>query len=159
MPMLTEPPFPDTMLDAGTVAAGTLYSPPPPPPPPAQQPAALLFDGLDFPLDEGGQYKSAHPVDQEVALALMVGLQKLAAVPTVGSTLRDIQYAGGRTLVSDVTNRVRIALRRLYDRGDIEDISLDVQTPVPGRIAIKYVYRNLRAPASKPDQQVRQLSL
>ena len=57
-------------------------------------PAALVFDGATrtFLSDDDGRLKSVHPVDQKVALAVLIQQKKLSSTPDTGSTLKEIKY-------------------------------------------------------------------
>lgn len=131
----------------------------------AEPPRALLFDGAtrDFPRDADGRYRDIHPVDQEVALALLVELGAVGPAPATGSTLRAIPHAGGPTLKADVRNRIHLALARPLAAKDIEEIAITVTTPRPGAIRVIYDYLNLRAPGvparGAPDPRRRRIEL
>lgn len=133
---------------AGTGPAGFAPAPPPQERRRRKPPAALHFDGAtrDFLKDEDGLYKSVHPVDQGVGLALLVELQRLPSAPAVGSTLPQIEHVAAASLQNDVQDRVDRALDRWLSAGDITQLALTA-TPGPfGRVRVVYEYTNNRAP-------------
>src|SRR5690242_18105687 len=81
--------------------------------PPARKvlrgPAAMAYDGAsrDWPLNVQNNYRSVHPVDQQMALSVLVRKGTIASAPNVGSTLHEITHLSAKTLQSDVDNRVR----------------------------------------------------
>jgi len=109
-------------------------------------PIALRFDGKtrDFLLDDGGRYLSVHPVDQRVALALLILKEKLASAPEVGSGLWKIAYAGGPTLIAEVNDHVRQTLQAMIKAGDIELLAVAVEIPARGTFLVQVDYLNKR---------------
>lgn len=112
-------------------------------------PRALRFNAKtrDFDRDENGRYIDAHPVDADVALALFIEAQKLGSTPEVGQTLRRIRNPVGASVGTDVKNRVRIALKHLVDRGDIEVISVTHEAKNRHTLFVEVEYVNLRLQA------------
>lgn len=119
--------------------------PPPVPPRTTQPPVALRYDGAtkDFLKDDSGRYLEVHPVDQEVALALCVGLGTLPSVPGAGAAFRKIKRITNSTpnLASDMA---KAALSDLVRAGKIQIQSIAAETRVPpGATLIAVTYVNL----------------
>lgn len=115
-------------------------------------PVALLLDGrtLDFPLDTTGLYRSVHPVDQEVALALMAKFGTIAGAPDTGNKLRLIRKLGPRTK-AEATNIVNEAIGALIAANDIKLLDLTIETRTPqGALLVAVSYQNLRLKPSQP---------
>lgn len=115
-------------------------------------PAALVFDGATrtFLSDDDGRLKSVHPVDQKVALAVLIQQKKLSSAPDTGSTLKEIKYLDPAKIVTDATNRVNRALNAVLQPGDIEIIRIQVTQPSRWSVSILLEYKNLRDPGSAP---------
>ncbi len=118
----------------------------PPPPRAVEPPAAILFDGVgakNILLDDG-LYKEIHPVDQQVALSLLVTLGTLSSVPELGAAIRSIVYLDQRT-ESKVRDAVNRSLETLVQDEKIEVLSVETQIePRPsGRLLVYVNYRNL----------------
>ena len=137
-------------MGAGSFPAG--FGPtgldPLPPPPRARDvtpPAALWFDGAtqDFLLDRStGLYVPLHPVDQRVALALLVNLGSLSGAPAVGAAFRSITRITPSTkteVVSDATNALLPLVQQRLIR--VDDIAVEVY--VIGGFACAVSYTNL----------------
>jgi hypothetical protein len=115
-------------------------------------PIALVFDGetRTFLRDDDGFLKSIHPVDQKVALALLMQQKKIAPAPKTGSTLREIKYIEPAKIETDVTDRINRALTAVLQPGDIEILKLEVLTPSRWAGSVTFQYKNLREPGSTP---------
>lgn len=138
---------------AGQGGAGLNLLPALSPPRNVTPPISLRFDGAtaDFQLDDQGRYKSIHPVDQAVALALLVRLGTLGSVPSMGAGFRNIRKIGPTT-PNQVENMARVALARLVQAQSIKILSIQVETKrKPGSIAIAVSYTNLRTNPAKPE--------
>lgn len=112
-------------------------------------PRAAKFDAASkaFPFDDDGRLQDAHPVDQEVALALWVVAGTLASAPELGHGLRSVRLDSARKKA--VEDAVRLALAALLSRGDIEVLGIESASPQRGALAVEVTYRNLRADATK----------
>lgn len=132
------------------------------PPRDARLPRALVFDGRTrtFLLGDDGRYLDGHPVDQEVALALLIEFGSITSAPSTGTTIRRVQYLSGAKVLAEVSDRVRRSLARPLRDGDIQELSLSVTNPSPWALTVVYEYINVRAgdeqrrrievPASQP---------
>jgi hypothetical protein len=137
-------------MPAGTFPAGIgpCGLDPLPDPLPARDvspPVALRFDGAtqDFPLDANGRYLSIHPVDQQVALALLIGLGTLPSVPTVGAAFRQITRITNAT-ETQAANMARAALAKLVAAKEVQIVTIDVEVRLPqGSTSIAVTYLNL----------------
>ncbi len=109
-------------------------------------PASLYFDGATAsnPLDANGRYLSLHPVDQAVALALIVRQGTISSAPNVGAKFRTIKkIVGNTTAVAD--DYARQALATLLAAKSISIRSIEVEAfPKTGGLAIAVNYVNLR---------------
>lgn len=137
-------------LGIGWFAAGygpAGYDPviPPGAPRNVRPPDALKLDGptKDFLLDENGFYQNIHPVDQQVALAMLVSRGAIAAVPELGNQLRTVRRVSQTVAETLARNFVREALADLVSASSIsiEEIRIDVS--VPGRLFVEVFYLNL----------------
>lgn len=119
----------------------------------AKPPAALLFNGASrsFPLDANGRYGGIHPIDQKVALALILQSNTLASVPEIGNNVRGIRKIDRRT-ANKVRDEVTRALADMVSNGDIQVLSIEVETrtSVTGAILFAVTYTNLRSQKPKP---------
>lgn len=114
---------------------------------PHVRPAAIFFDGAtrDWPLDADGHYIGIHPVDAAMQMAVMVGVGTLPASTTTGNTLPSNEYLDPRTIDAKVKDAIRIATKRLVDRGDV---TIDSVTPEirGGSLFVEVAYFNERLP-------------
>lgn len=119
-------------------------------------PSALLFDGAtaDNPLLTSGQYASIHPVDQAVALALLVRSGTLASAPNVGARFREIRKIIATT-PAQATDFARQALATLVAAKSIAVLSIVVEAnQSSGSFVIVVNYRNLRTGIKQPARTV-----
>jgi len=111
------------------------------------EPTAIRYEGAskDFALDAAGNYRRVHPVDQAVAIGMMVRQGQLKSSPTIGNTLDQITYLTGPNLKSNVENRVRTAnpIAALLASGSISIDHIDHNTTGGKLVAVLY-YRNLK---------------
>lgn len=116
----------------------------------AALPRALLFDGATrtYLMDGDGRFLDVHPVDHEVALAVLVELGTIASSPATGSTLRRVKYLGGPTLKTEVAERLRTAVARPLQGGDIQELSITVETTTPWALFVRFEYVNKRLAGS-----------
>ena len=131
---------------AGEGAAGEDIPTPPDAPRNVTPPAALLFDGRtrDFPLNAQGRYRRVHPVDQRVALALLIAYGTIASAPTVGDKVRRITKIVKST-PGQVAGFVNEALDTMLRAGDIVLRDVQIETNrVNGTILLAVSYTNLR---------------
>lgn len=116
---------------------------------PRARPAAIHFDGTsrDFTRDSDGRYTAIHPVDSRVEMALMVEFGRFGSSASTGHSLRDIRYLDPTRLGAEVRDRVRRALKRLTDAGDItiENIEHDARA-ASGALLVGVDYFNERLP-------------
>jgi hypothetical protein len=108
-------------------------------------PAALRLDGAtrDYVLGEDGFYEESHPVDQKVALAILVSRGAIAAVPDLGNRLRTIRRVSRTVAETLVRQHIREALAELIRGKSIEIESIVIDTAVAGRLLFSIAYRNL----------------
>ncbi len=139
------------MFPAGSGPSGLDPLAPPSPPRSVTPPAALYFDGQTqgFPLDAQGHYVGIHPVDQAVALALIVRLGTLGSVPGLGAGFRNIRKITTST-GTQATDMARIALASIVQAGDIMILDIQVETRRTGAVLIAVSYKNLRKIPTKP---------
>lgn len=154
-------------MGAGSFAAGLGLAgldplPPANPPRNVSPPAALYFDGASrgFPLDAQGHYLGIHPVDQAVAVALIVSLGSLSSAPEVGAAFTSIKRVGPST-VATATDYANRALATLVQAKKIQILGIVVTTPTRGSIVVTVSYVNLIthpvgvvAPAVPPQVEV-----
>lgn len=120
------------------------------PPRRTRPPVSLMFDGAtrDFPLGEDGFYREIHPVDQRVALALLVSEGVIASAPEIGSRLRTIDRVSREVARSTATSYARLALSALVAERSIRIEKIEVETPAGGTLLVAVTYVNLQARGS-----------
>jgi hypothetical protein len=111
-------------------------------------PAALQFDGRtgDYLTDASGRYKSSHPVDQRVALKMLVKRGKIPSASTLGSSFAEINRLSAEKRATRAQQIVRTNLADDVSAGDIEivDIRVDTSNQYATLVALDYI--NLRLP-------------
>lgn len=126
--------------------------------PASSPPMALLYDPQtrDFRLGSDGRFVEIHPVDQEVALAIMLQFGTVGSSTTSGSKLLRIKRAPGLLLESTVGDIVRQALSRPLARGDITISNIDVSRPNRSQtlLVLTYVNNRLQSPNGPTTLQV-----
>jgi hypothetical protein len=108
-------------------------------------PVALRYDGAtkDFLLDANGHYLGIHPVDQQVALALICGLGTMPAAPKVGAAFRQIKRITPST-PKQAEDMARTALSSLVSGGLIKIVAIEVETTaLQGAVLIAVTYVNM----------------
>jgi len=110
------------------------------------KPVAAYYDGASrrFSFDDDGRIVGIHPVDQGVALALLVAYGRMTSAPTAGNKVRRIRFAGGPRLETEVQTYCREAVQRWVDAGDIRELSIVVKIPIPGSLIVEYSYVRLK---------------
>lgn len=111
------------------------------------RPAATRFEGAtaDYPLDDEGNWVAIDPVDQEVALSLLIPLGSCASAPDVGNTFREL-VPQSASLQADAEDRARRSLFRPLSRKDIALDRVAVRPNVTtGGVLVFAYYRNLRS--------------
>lgn len=130
---------------AGFGPCGMDPLPPPVPPRSVTPPAALRFDGAskDFLLDAEGHYLAIHPVDQAVAIALLVGLGTVTSAPGVGAAFRQIKRITPSTK-TQAEDMARSALAKLTRAKKIQILDIEVEVQLPqGAVRVAVSYANL----------------
>ncbi len=109
-------------------------------------PAAARFDAgkKDFLLNASGFYEAVHPVDQEFALRLSIRRGSISSAPDVGHRIRDLKRIGGTGFEAKVRDCVTEAVKPMTSRGDVEIVSITLDTSQRGQLVVVVVYRNLR---------------
>lgn len=149
------------IYNAGLEAAGEELLPAPTRRTRATPPRALLFDGATrtFLRDATGRYRDIHPIDQKVALTLLMEFGKITAAPDIGNTLLEIRtLIPGEALTTDVERRLRTpVLSGLITAGDIREITTPTRgtgftiiLPHRGALEVKFDYENMRDPKRAP---------
>lgn len=108
-------------------------------------PAALWFDGAtqDFLLDPTtGLYVPLHPVDQQVALALLVNLGSVSSATGVGAAFRSITRITPSTK-TQVTRAASNALASLVQARLVQVDDIAVSLLAFGGFAVAVSYENL----------------
>lgn len=106
---------------------------------------ALLRDATtkDWLLDENGFYRTLHPVDARVELAMSTVAGAIKSAPDVGNKLRSFEY-----LTVDINTRVSHEVRRVLNdevrAGNIKIVSIVPSQPNPGALLVDLQYVNLR---------------
>jgi hypothetical protein len=115
------------------------------------RPTAILFDGVtrDFPKDENGRHVAIHPVDAEMQMACMVGLQGLGSSPTTGNELRRIEYLDPERLGAEVRDAMTRATKALRERGDVTIVDIRHETFGIGGLFVEVDYVNNRLPGNE----------
>ena len=128
-------------------------------------PRALLFDGRTrtFLRDASGRCKDIHPVDQKVALALLIEFGKITSAPSTGNTLRELRtLIPGDALTHDIERRLREPLAEVLAAGDIREITTPARSsgfaillPFRGALEVTFDYENLRIPRNRDRRPAR----
>ena len=138
---------------AGATPAGIDPVAAPPPARDVKPPTALYYDGAtrSFPLDADGHYQGIHPVDQAVALALILSLGTITSAPGAGAGFRQVKRITSATK-KQVEDMARAALRPRVVAQDIKVLSILVETKgrPTGGFAVAVNYVNLRTRPPKP---------
>lgn len=123
--------------------------PDPTPVTPATEMQSAYFDlGLrDVPLDDDGNLKQMHPVDQAMQLAIGMRTGTFKARPTDGIKLAELQRLAPARRLATVITKVNAAANDLIKNGDvrIELVEL-IDQDVRGRLFFVVHYFNLRDP-------------
>ncbi len=114
-------------------------------------PAATRFDGKtgDYQTDAAGRYIESHPVDQRVALKLLVLEGAIGSAPTTGSSWRSLNRLAPEVRAARARQIVRQKLADDVKAGDIEIRRVETDTTTSRYatlVAVTYV--NLRLPGS-----------
>ena len=130
---------------AGLGLLGMDPTPAPPAPRNAVIPVALWWDAgtRDYLRDDNGFFKSLHPVDQKMGLALTLQEGTIASDPTLGAKFRQIRFASGPSLGNQVNDFVKQATAAIVDAGEAKILSVKFASPAAGAIAIEVDYQNL----------------
>lgn len=124
----------------------------------ATYPRALWFDGAtrDYALDADGRYRDLHPVDQKVALALLVELGRVTSAPAIGSTIKSVA-PNAPTTPAAVEAAVRRALAPMLRAQEIRlravpgtTVGIQVESGEHGRLEVAVYYVNLARAATDP---------
>jgi len=117
-------------------------------------PGAMLYDAATggWALDEKGQYKTVHFVDQKVALALCIAQWELGPVADFGNRFRRLTRLPRARLAAAAEDAVRVALAQPLRDREIELLSVQVDTAVRGRLVVVVTYKNLLLPGSEARQ-------
>lgn len=106
----------------------------------------LKTDGqaLDFEKDAKGRTVGTHPVDQGMALSLLVRQGSIGSAPNVGNTLHEVEI-GVQSTAADVRDRVMNAypLSRYVEQQDVNIIEIAHEELSSG-LKVAVSYRNLR---------------
>ena len=111
-------------------------------------PRALRLDGAtrDYALDVStGLYVDGDPIDQRVALALLVAKGAIASSTGVGSTLRSIRNLGVPETQILVEDAVRRALADLLVAGDVAVEKIEQESSSNGQLRVAVTYRKPRS--------------
>lgn len=103
-----------------------------------------------FPRDETGKVKLVHWVDQAVSLALGVANGAVLSYTELGNRLRTIKRAGGPRVAAEASDAIRVALKKLTERGDIGVSEVKILLPARGQIVALVTYINLRTHPNIP---------
>lgn len=116
-------------------------------PRPRTAPRALELDGAtrDYALDVStGLYVDGDPIDQRVALALLVAQGAIASSLATGSTLRSIRNLGTPDTGRLVDDAVRRALADLVTAGDVLITAIEQESTRSGQLRVAVSYRKPR---------------
>jgi hypothetical protein len=109
------------------------------------KPAGLHYDGKtrDFTVNSSGQLNGVHPVDEGMAMSIMVPRGSIKAAPNTGNDLHKIEYLGTPNLDEQVRACVYNAqpLKRFLEEDKIE-IRTIVSTVKDSRLSVSISYVN-----------------
>lgn len=113
---------------------------------PTVQPAALRYEGAtsDWVYGSDGRLRRVHPVDQGMALGLLVAQGSLRSSPDTGSTLRSIRYLNPNGLQARIEDAVRKAnpIARYLADGSVTILSINYQVLPQRGLYVECYYRN-----------------
>lgn len=108
--------------------------------------AVPYYDGhaRDTVRDQYGSVRGVHPVDQGMAMALLVRRGECKSDPTAGNTLHEVADLSGDDLESQIRSHVESAqpLARLVSEGKSRIERIDHQV-AKGKLAVYVYYKNL----------------
>ncbi len=108
-------------------------------------PPALRYEGTtqDWALDSLGRFRKVHPVDQGMALGMMVRQGSLKSSPDTGNRLFSIGYLQAKNLRTRVEALVRTAnpIARLVADGSATLKAIEIST-AGGRLIVACLYSN-----------------
>lgn len=113
-------------------------------------PWALFLDPAtrDFPVDEDGQYVSAHPIDHQAMMRLIPAKGTIASAQAQGGPWKGLEIADAATMTRRMREYVSAAWRDLIANGDVRivDVRMRPSNSI-GRARLDLVWMNLRDPA------------
>lgn len=144
------------MSKAGTFAAGRARAAtgavpvPTPLPVPQVNWGAPMYDlaSRNVLQNADGTFRTIHPVDLKVRIALGCKLGSIPSAPTDGCAVSAARQTSqsAQQLIDDMN----VATAALVSAGDISVTSMSVDESVPGRTVRYFNYTNLRLPGSQP---------
>lgn len=114
------------------------------------QPVAVQYDPRTrtFVQNADGQMAGVDPVDQAVVMAVSILKSTLASVPDFGLLSSGLARAPRAKVKTIATDRVKVAIKRWIDSGDVTLIDVDPFVATDpgqrGRVVLTVSYRNNR---------------
>lgn len=109
-------------------------------------PAAVEFDGAtrDFVLKADGNFAALHPVDQGVALAILVQKGSIKSAPAIGNELGSIEDLASPRLEQQVRARIdeSFPLSTFLADGSVTTLNVEWEVRESGGLLVAYTYRN-----------------
>ena len=110
-------------------------------------PRALYFDGASRDMllvTATGLYRSLHPVDQKMAMALVLRRGSIPVAPDLGSTFHEIGIGEEEAMTADAIQRASQAAALLIQVGDVRITSVRCFSSRVSRVRVEVDYLNLR---------------
>lgn len=117
------------------------------PPRNVRPPRALYFDGASRDMllvTATGLYRSLHPVDQKMAMAMVLRRGSIPVAPDLGSTFHEIAIGAEETMTADAIQRANQAAASLLQAGDVKIDSVRCYSSQASRVRVEVNYFNLR---------------
>lgn len=109
-------------------------------------PRALYFDGASrdmLLITATGLYRSLHPVDQKMAMALVLRRGSIPVAPDLGSTFHEIRIGEEEAMTADASQRAAQAASLLIQAGDVRIASVRCYSSNTSRVRVEVNYENL----------------
>jgi len=116
-------------------------------------PRALQFDPSTrrYVMNADGSMADVHPVDAQVVARFSFDKASIPSVPTVGNRVRArVNRVDPAKVPSIVQDEVQKVLADLIAKGDVQLVSIIVDSSVPSQVKYGFLYVNLRDPALNP---------
>lgn len=126
---------------AGSAAASASTSPRA-----VRPPRALYFDGASrdmLLITATGAYRSLHPVDQKMAMAMVLRRGAIPVAPDLGSTFHEIGFGDEEVMTADAIQRANQAASLLLQASEVRITNVRCFSTETSRVRVEVQYENL----------------